>query len=95
MPPPATSPRLYHADAETMLAVLRAAPDVARVLMLGHQPGIGDFARRLLADPPADPRFEKYATTATAVIDFDIPAWPDATWGVGRLEAFTDPRALE
>ena len=88
-------PELYHAGPETMLEVLHAAPEVERVLMLGHQPGIGAFARRLLAEPPDDARFEKFATAAVAVIDFAVDAWPEAAWGAGRLHAFTDPRALE
>jgi len=88
-------PELYHAGPETMLEVLRAAPDVERVLMLGHQPGIAAFARRLLAGPPEDPRFDKFATAAVAVIDFPVDAWPQAAWATGRLHAFTDPRALE
>ena len=45
-------PELYHASPRQLFAVLRQAPDVATVLMLGHQPGIGGFARRLLASQP-------------------------------------------
>ena len=77
-----------------MLAVLRAAPDVERVLMLGHQPGIGAFAERLLAEAPDDPDFAKFPTGATAVIDFDVPAWPEVGWGGGRLADFVVPRSL-
>ena len=88
-------PDLYEAGAETMLAVLRAAPDVRCLLMLGHQPGIGAFARQLLADPPDAPAFERFVTAATAVIDFDIGAWEEAAWQSGRLRAFTYPKALQ
>lgn len=86
---------LYAAGEGAMLVALRGAPDVASVLMLGHQPGIGAFARRLLATPPADPGFEKYPSGATAIIDFEIDAWADAGWGGGRLTDFVVPRALE
>ena len=88
-------PELYHAGPETMLAVLRNVPDVAGVLMLGHQPGIGEFARRLLAEPADDPDFAKYPTAATAVIDFDSDAWAATDWGSGRLTDFVVPRVLE
>jgi phosphohistidine phosphatase len=88
-------PDLYEAGAETMLAVLRAAPDVECLLMLGHNPGIADFARRLLAEPPDDAAFAKFVTAATAVIDFDIGAWEEAGWNAGRLRAFTYPKALQ
>ena len=88
-------PELYHAGPDTLLDIVQRAPDVPCVLVLGHQPGIGAFATRLLAEPPTDADFAKYPTGATAVIDFDTPAWPDVAWGTGRLVAFVAPRALE
>ena len=87
-------PEIYHAAPETLLGVLRAATG-ARVLMLGHQPGIGVFAGRLLASPPADADFENYPTAATAVVDFDVADWAAVAWGSGRLVDFTVPRRLE
>jgi phosphohistidine phosphatase len=83
---------LYAADPASMLRVLRAAPDVANLLMLGHQPGIGEFARRLLRSPPDSKRFAKYPTAATGVIAFDLPSWSEVAWGTGTLEAFVVPR---
>jgi phosphohistidine phosphatase len=88
-------PELYQAGPEAMLAALRQAPDIAAVLMLGHQPGIGEFARRLLAEPPDDADFAKFPTAAVAVIDFDADAWPAVAWGRGRLADFVTPRVLE
>jgi phosphohistidine phosphatase len=78
-----------------MLDVLRRAADVPSVLMLGHQPGIGLFAQRLLAEPPDDADFLKYPTAATTVIDFDRADWSAVGWGEGRLVAFVVPRTLE
>lgn len=88
-------PELYHASKEAMLAVLRAAPGRASVLMLGHQPGIGSFARQLVAAPPQDEAFAKYPTAATTVIDFDGDDWSAAGWDAGRVVDFVVPRALE
>jgi phosphohistidine phosphatase len=88
-------PELYHAGPDAMLDVLHRAADVPCVLMLGHQPGIGVFAQRLLADPPGDPDFLKYPTAATAVIDFDRPDWSGIGWGDGGIADFVIPRALE
>ena len=87
-------PEIYHAAPETLLGVLRAATG-ARVLMLGHQPGIGVFAGRLLASPLADADFENYPTATTAVVDFDVADWAAVAWGSGRLVDFTVPRRLE
>jgi phosphohistidine phosphatase len=88
-------PELYHAAPETMLGVLRAAPEVESLLVLGHQPTIGTFARQLLAAVPEDADFEKFPTAATAVIEFDAPGWADVGWGEGRLADFVVPRRLE
>jgi phosphohistidine phosphatase len=88
-------PELYHAGPEAMLEALRRTSEAGCVLMLGHQPGIGVFARRLLADPPEDADFAKYPTGAAAVIDFDVAAWLEVGWERGRLAEFVVPRALE
>lgn len=88
-------PELYAATHDEMLAVLRAAPDVGCVLMLGHEPGIRLFAGRLLGDPPTDSDFDKFPSGTTVVIDLDIAAWSDAEWGNGQLVDFVVPRRLE
>jgi len=93
--PTASVPEIYHAAPETLLAVLRAAPDADRLLLLGHQPGIGSFARRLLAHDLSDPVFDKFPTGATAVIDLDAEAWSEVGWGKGRIVDFVVPRLLE
>ncbi len=83
---------LYNATASHVLRAVLEAPDVGIVLMLGHMPGIGDFARRMLAEPPDDPKFAQYPTAATTVIALDIDAWPQARTGAGTLLGFTTPR---
>lgn len=87
---------LYHAEAPALLAHLQAAPaEAATLLLLGHQPGIGELASRLLPEPPDDPEYLRYPTAGTAVIDFDVDDWTEAHWQEGRLFAFTTPRRLE
>lgn len=97
-PEPAIDPRLYHADPATMLALLRAAPAPARcVAMIGHQPGIGGFARKLAgAEVPAScaRAFTKFPTAACAVIDFDADDWAGVGFGAGRFHSFATPREL-
>ena len=88
-------PEIYHAPPDLLFAALRRAPDVATVLMLGHQPGIGGFARQLLAAVPGDADFAKYPTAATAVIEFDIQDWRHVDWESGKLRDFVVPRRLE
>jgi phosphohistidine phosphatase len=97
-PDPEIAPRLYHADPETMLALLRAAPPAAgTVAMIGHQPGIGAFARKLAnaSTPPGCARaFQKFPTAACAAIDFEAEDWSAVAFGTGRFHAFGAPRDL-
>ncbi len=85
---------LYDASIARIGEVLRAAPPGECLLLLGHMPGIGDFARSLLADPPDDPALLAYPTAATAVIGFDAPGWSGVGPRSGRLLAFTTPKTL-
>ncbi|MEO9573356.1 MAG: histidine phosphatase family protein [Tateyamaria sp.] len=84
---------LYHAGPEVMMEVLRdeTAPTV---LMLGHNPGIADFADRLVEQPPRHPRFSDYPTCATAVITFDAKGWNDIGWREGQPISFAIPREV-
>jgi phosphohistidine phosphatase len=84
---------LYLAEAEDMLPELKKATgDV--VLMLGHNPGIADFASRLLRDPPYDDNFQLYPTGATLVADFDVKDWSDVAWESGEMRVLVVPRDL-
>ena len=76
-----------------MLDALRAA-QADTVLMIGHNPGIAEFAARLVATPPAHPRFDDYPTGATLVADFEIADWADLAEHTGRAADFVIPREL-
>lgn len=89
-PAPVLKPALYHAGPEVMLAVLRrATADV--VMMIGHNPGIGEFARRLLARHPPGAAFARYPTGATLVADFAGEGWETADFGAAALVDFIVP----
>ena len=85
---------LYLAGAGIMLSHLQSATgDV--VLMLGHMPGIGEFARDLRRDPaPAHESFQKYPTGAATVLDFKADNWSDITNGTGKFVDYVAPREL-
>lgn len=84
---------LYHADPATLMAALREATGDC-VLMLGHNPGLGDFALSLTDHAPAHPRFEDFPTGATLVADFDIDDWRKLAPGTGTALDFVIPREL-
>ncbi|WP_147126066.1 SixA phosphatase family protein [Shimia ponticola] len=85
-------PELYHAAAETILRVLRGASGDC-VLVLGHNPGIGDFAARILGVAPSHDRFADYPTGATLVATVQSE-WSDLDWHSATTRAFTVPRDL-
>jgi phosphohistidine phosphatase len=86
-------PALYHAGADVMLAVLRHAT-TNTVMMIGHNPGIAEFASRLVARPPVNPEFARYPTGATLVADFEISDWAKLDWHMGAVVDFVVPREL-
>jgi len=86
-------PALFHASAEVMLAVLRHGKGDT-VLMIGHNPGIADFASRLVAHPPAHPHFQRYPTAATLVASFEVDDWAQVGFGMGAVRDFIVPREI-
>ncbi len=84
---------LYHASTDTILQVLRRA-DKDCVLLVGHNPGIAEFAQTIVRRRPAHPRFDDYPTCATCVIDFDISLWSHLRFQTGLCVDFAIPRDL-
>ena len=81
---------LYHAGPEVMLKHLqRAAGDC--VMMVGHNPGIAEFAAMLSARAPSDPDFHRYPTAATLVVDFQVKDWTEVRPGLGSVMDFFVP----
>ncbi len=84
---------LYHAAPETMLEILKSAQGDS-VMMLGHNPGIAEFAEEMLQAPPDHPRFAAYPTCATLVARFSIDDWSRLQPHSGTAQAFIVPRDL-
>ena len=75
----------------------RAADDVATLMLIGHNPGLGHLAASLCGSGPkqALERLRgKFPTAALAVIQFDIDHWNELALGTGRLRAFVRPKDL-
>lgn len=86
-------PTLYHASADTMLETLRSCA-ASPAMLIGHNPGIGEFAARILMQPPRHPRFRDYPTCATLVAEFDTDDWARVEFGTGRAVDFAIPADL-
>jgi len=65
------------------------------VMMLGHNPGIAEFAALVLARQPSDPDFARYPTGATLIVDFDVDDWMAVNEGEGAFIEFNSPRHIE
>lgn len=93
-PAPVLKSSLYLAGPDVMLAVLRGATAPV-VMMLGHNPGIAEFAERLLNRPPVDAEFRRFPTGATLVATFEAQNWSEVGFGSASLLDYVVPRALE
>ncbi|MEM8936743.1 MAG: histidine phosphatase family protein [Pseudomonadota bacterium] len=92
--------QLYHAAAETILATVRAAPDLSnRLLIIGHNPGMHESACALV-DPKTSDQVaallmtEEFPTACLAQFTFDVAHWRDVAWGAGALTRFVRPKDL-
>ncbi|RVV97104.1 histidine phosphatase family protein [Mesobaculum littorinae] len=93
VPQTAFKSSLYHAGPDRMLSVLRLARGT-RLLMVGHNPGIGAFATQILRHRPTHEAFTRFPTTAVLVADFDIDSWEDAAFAGAETVDFAVPRDL-
>jgi phosphohistidine phosphatase len=81
--------RLYLAAPADLLQVLRELGGASRQLMVvGHNPGITEFANRLSADDTID----NMPTCAVFTARFEITAWDRLDWGCGQDAEFDYPR---
>ena len=99
MPPAvAYDDRLYNAGPENILDVVKETDRAARALMvIGHNPGLHEIARLLIAAGDVEARerlSEGLPTTGLAVIDFAGADWRRLHPQGGRLERFVTPRSL-
>jgi phosphohistidine phosphatase len=90
--------RLYDASSEAILALVKeTGPGVRTLLVVGHNPGLHDVARLLIASGDVEARErlnEDLPTSGLAVIDFAGKDWRKVHPHGGRLERFVSPRSL-
>jgi phosphohistidine phosphatase len=89
--------RLYAASSGELLARLRSVgDDIGGVMLIGHNPGLGELAHRLVGsgDPTLRARMvTKFPTGALATLSF-TGSWAELRSGAATLEAFVVPRDL-
>lgn len=83
-----TDKRLYHADEDDLLAVLRELNDnLDMVLIFGHNPGLTVFANSLLNE-----HILNVPTCGIVCGQLKIKSWKDSKPGCGKLEFFDFPK---
>ncbi len=89
---------LYNVGAQAILALVNATPAAVRTLLvIGHNPGLYDAARLLIASGDVEARErlnEGLPTAGLVVIDFAGEDWRKLHPQGGRLERFVTPRSL-
>jgi phosphohistidine phosphatase len=93
-----TVERLYDAGEHTLLAIIKDVPTSAHTLLvIGHNPGLHELARLLIASGDIEAReqlIEKLPTSGLVIIDFAVDAWNRLHPHSGRLERFVTPESL-
>jgi phosphohistidine phosphatase len=85
---------LYNADVDTLRDLLVRTPaSVKTLLIVGHNPGLCEFARFLVrGGETAVPRH--FPAPCLTVIDFSCGNWSEAGAGGGRLDRFVNFSSL-
>jgi phosphohistidine phosphatase len=90
---------LYDATQHTIFAVIKDVPaSVHTLLVIGHNPGLHELARLLIASGDIEMReqlLEKLPTSGLVIIDFAVDDWDRLHPHSGRLERFVTPQSLE
>jgi phosphohistidine phosphatase len=90
--PLTVEPRIYAADPDTLLAVVRRIPDgVQTVIIVGHNPGFEELAAALAGNAEHEVRLP---TSGLALLEFDVEGWDAVRAGAGRLREIATPRAI-
>jgi phosphohistidine phosphatase len=95
--PARLEPLVYLASVETLLGLVRRTDDgVARLLIVGHNPGLERLALLLSRqDAPLRSRVEGFPTSAFVHLELDVDHWSDAGPAGGRIETFLSPSDLD
>jgi phosphohistidine phosphatase len=91
-------PRIYEAESETLLAIVKDTKrSVRNLVMVGHNPGMHDLATMLTATGDIEARQqlnEGLPTSGLVIIEFAFDRWDHLHEQSGRLEHFITPRSL-
>lgn len=79
---------LYESGPEVVIDVAAGAPDVERLMLVGHQPTWSMLVTQLTGERA------EMKTATVAVVDFDLESWPGVAGATGTLSDVLNPRSL-
>ncbi|MBX2963786.1 MAG: histidine phosphatase family protein [Cyclobacteriaceae bacterium] len=80
--------KLYHAEEDEILDVVQGFPEPDDVIMLfGHNPGLTDFANRLM-----DIHIDNIPTCGVAASSIAVDRWKEVNWSTAKLLFFDYPK---
>ena len=80
-----------------MQLVLGAGDAVNTLMVVGHNPSIGDLASQLSGSGDRRARADlrsKFPTSGIAILEFDVARWADVRGYGGHLDRFVTPAQL-
>ena len=84
--------RAYLADPKTLLQIVREFDDsMNHVMIFAHNPGISEFAGKLLRRG----EIEEMPTCAAAIIELPHDIWSATSWAEARLVGYITPKLIE
>jgi phosphohistidine phosphatase len=89
--------RIYNGNPEALIGVIGEARKARSLVVVGHNPGLHDLARQLIASGDVEMREqlnEKLPTSGLVVIDLPLDDWSLLRGHAGRLERFISPRLI-
>ncbi len=92
-----TEDRIYNATTEALFKIISETRGAHSLLVVGHNPGLHDFAVQLIASGDVEVRervAEKLPTSGLVVIDLAFDDWSRLHLHSGRLERYITPRLI-
>lgn len=84
--------RAYLADPKSLLQIVRELDDsMKHVMIFAHNPGISEFANKLLRRGD----IEDMPTCAAAIVELPHDLWSATSWAEARLVGFITPKLIE
>jgi phosphohistidine phosphatase len=86
-----TDKRLYHANEDLLLEVVREIEDLNDkeevVMIFGHNPGLTDFANALLSEA-----IDNIPTSGVVGSKIRVESWEETKFGSGEMKSFDFPK---